>query len=1042
MTHMTCGETEETLEHVVFYCPRFEEERVNIFAACGPNTTADNMLQKMCDDTSTGDGLVRIIAALQNSSKSINSMSCLNSNSSQLAVMGVLKFLLLLGCVSVVFARRNHPIRRNEYSLPDRLTFDDREDVEEFKEDLVQRNPLEAPYRLPEDVVPYHYWVSIQTRVHQRGNRQFSGKVDLYFNVLNETNTVIVHNRGLTLYKVELYEIPIDGTKDDATITYPEYYLDRDKEFVVVSSNDTLTLDHYYILCIEYAGTMRTDEDGFYVSTYFDDDNTRRYLGVTQFQPISARSAFPCFDEPALKVTIDLEIIHGAEYSAVSNMPVEETVDYEEEPGFSVTRFETTPPISSYLLAFLVSDFEYLEEENQRVFARPNAVQHAQFALTTGLATIEALDEYYGVQYSQYMPKLDQSAIPDFSAGAMENWGLCTYREVYLLDDPSVTSYRYRTWIATIIAHEYAHQWFGNLVTNEWWSYLWLNEGFATLYEYYGANLAAPRMEYWELFNLEQVQWALYADSRISTRPMSYSRGARAPEIDSLFDNVAYSKGGSILNMFRGVLGDEAWADTIRTYLMENELQPVNPGDLVAAMESATEGWGLLPDGVSMGDFVSSWVDQAGYPVLEVRRNYARGEIILSQDRFYNDRILSNDQSLWILPYNLVNQSFADFNDLTWEWLTDEAVRLTTNVQADRWIIANKRQVGFYRVNYDVQNWYLIISALVNNWASVHRLNRAQLLDDAFHLAQANRLDLEVLLDLMVYLRNEMEYPPWTAASPIFSFMYNRLRGSASEGNFNRFVDSLTENVYNTLSIDTVGADETNLHKYLKQTISTWACTVRNENCLDRTRALLEDTIQQGESVHPDIAAVTYCFGLKNSSVNAFIGVFEKMKASTNLQERNMLLDSLGCTEVSEFATAYLYTAIGTSADFNYNLGERRRVLNAVAAGSRVGVDALIDFLISVYDYVIAYLGRPTFYNQILNIASRTNNEEELERLEYLLETLNSQIPADIAQSARRAAAANLAWHSSRDGLTIASFLEYYHPEVETTTMTSTTAGA
>ncbi|XP_062548157.1 aminopeptidase N-like [Armigeres subalbatus] len=938
------------------------------------------------------------------------------------------QFLILACVVSTAYGWYSHPSARDGYSLPDLISTDEKFEAFQQRETEVT-NAIEALYRIPNYISPFHYGVWIRSGIHE-GNLTFDGRVDLYFNVQNPVRTIYVHNRGLNLINVELYMLSRDEIDSERVLLEaPRYTENIDREFLIFSSQRILVPDESYILHIAYSGQLRTDDDGIYVSTYVNENRVRRHLIATQFQAISARTAFPCFDEPALKATFDLEIVHHRDYNAVANTPVLEVEDYEEDgfQGYVSTQFERTPRMSVYLLAFLVSDFQYIARENQRVLARSNALNQTDYALDSGLRTLQVMDDYLGIPFTTHMSKLDQVAVPDFSAGAMENWGLCKYREAYLLNDPATTTYRYRTWIDTIIAHEYIHQWFGNIITNEWWSYLWLNEGFATLYEYYAAHLASPEKEYFELFTLEVTQWALDADSRDGTRPMSYSNGATFYAIWDLFDSIAYSKAGAVLNMFRGVLGDETWQKMNNIYLSDNELDAVNPDNLIAAIEEAAEGIDILPEGISIRDFVQSWTEQAGYPVLDVRRNYRTDEIIISQDRFFNNRILNNDPTLWVVPYNVVNQSSPDFNNLTWDWLTDRAIRFSTNISDNEWIILNKQQTGFYRVNYDVQNWYLIIDALIADWTSIHRFNRAQLLDDAFHLARANRLDIEVLLDLLVYLQNEKEYPSWTAASPIISYFYNRLRGTDHYEHFQHFIASLLEYVYSTLSIDTVSDDETNLHKFLKQTVSTWACRIEVDDCLNRTQVLLQETVDRNGLVHPDISAVTYCFGLRRASQREFVYLYDVLKASDNQALRTLLIDSLGCSADPIELRSYLYTAVGGEIQVNYTPAERRRVLNAVLAGSREGVDVMIDFLVDLYDYVVFHLGQSTLNSLVVNIASRTNNAEELERLEHLLESLGSSITQAVANSARATAAQNLAWPSTREGLIVASFLDSFN---------------
>ncbi|XP_055525840.1 aminopeptidase N-like [Wyeomyia smithii] len=940
--------------------------------------------------------------------------------------MSLLKLLILFGCASVGWSAFRQPRPREGYSLPDLISVRKEFNQYQMENKLIERNPVEERYRIPGYIIPFHYWIQITTDVHN-GSRLFSGKVDIHFTLDEPSSELYVHSRALNLTKAELYLIPINGTDADRDfLQYLNYSYDRDREFLEFVTEDIMLPSESYLLCIEYTGLLRTDSDGFYMGEYTNDSGIRRYFAATQFQPISARTAFPCFDEPALKATVDLQIIHHRMYNATSNMPLLSQENPENLDDYIISTFDRTPVMSIYLLAFLISDFGYAEDEYQRVFARPNALEEVDFALSAGIKTLKALDNYTGIAYYNYMPKLDQAAIPGFDAGAMENWGLCKYGEQYLLFTPSVTTFRQITWIATIIAHEYTHQWFGNLVTNEWWSYLWLNEGFATLYEYFAADLTFPENEFFEMFNLDVVQWALYADSLEGTRPMSFSRGATVYEIESLFDSIAYSKAGSVLNMFRNIIGDTAWRQMIRTYLMENQFQSVNPANLISAIEYAVNSTTIPETNITYEDFVTSWTEQAGYPVLEIRRNYALGELIISQDRFFNNKIVNNDPTVWTVPYNLADQTTADFDNLDWNWLTSRAVRLSTNVSDQNWIIANKQQIGFYRVNYDVRNWYLITNALRENYTTVHKLNRAQLLDDSFELAQSNRVDIEIVLELMLYLENELEYHPWTAASVILNYFYGRLRGTENSANYQRFITHLITRVYETLSIDFVDDDESHLHKYLKQTISTWACTVGVEDCLERTRTLLLEVVEDNGTVHPDISAVTYCFGLKNSTTQAFVYVYNLMKESTNKVQRTILIDALACADDKEQLIALLLTAIGGEVQVNYSKAERRRVLNSVANSSRQGVDALIDFLIDLYVYVIDIIGQSALNSAILTIANWTNNEEELDRLELLLESLGNAIPPPIVQAARSTAAGNLAWPSTREGLIVSTFLENF----------------
>uniref|UniRef100_A0A182XFF1 Aminopeptidase n=1 Tax=Anopheles quadriannulatus TaxID=34691 RepID=A0A182XFF1_ANOQN len=879
----------------------------------------------------------------------------------------------------------------------------------------------ELRYRLPSYIVPTHYKLYLETQVHT-GNRSYSGSVDIHLDIRQQAKTIYVHQRGLRITSNELYAFnPNTNLTFLETLRYTE---DAEREFAVFAIRRALA-PASYVLHLDFEGELRVDDDGFYLSSYLDANGTRKYVASTQFQAISARAAFPCLDEPALKATVELGIKHHPSYKAVSNMPIfAEAGDLD---GNVVTYFETTQRMSIYLLAFLVSDFLYTENEAaaQRVYARPNAINQTLYALEAGVRIMDALDEHIGLPYRSYMPKVDQVALTQFSAGAMENWGLCKYREEVLLFEPGVTTYRAQTTITTIIAHEYVHQWFGNVITNEWWSYLWLNEGFATLYEFLGADMAYPERQYRDLFNVQVVQRVLITDAAESTRPMTFSRGATFNAILSLFDNVAYSKGGSVLQMFRLLLPDAAWRQMLRTYVQGNEFGTVNTDNFVAALTEAFDGVVSLPEGTDVERFVQSWVNQAGYPVLEVRRSY-RGEMILSQDRFYGNKIVNNDFTVWVIPYTMMEQGDAQDALLEWQWMTSKAVRVPSSTPNDEWILVNVNQTGFYRVNYDPSNWYMLIRTLLEDTAAIPMHSRAQLIDDSFHLARSNRLDLEIALELLGYVRHEREYPPWEAANRVLGYFHGRMRGQPDYVLYELFVDTLIGDVFVTLDITTVAPDERLLEKYLRQVISSWACRMEIESCLTATRDALEREVFDAEPVHPDVSAVVYCYGLRTAPTVAFQYLFGKLLGSDNRGERQLLINALGCANDTEQLSSYLLAAIGGELQVNFNAEERLSILQSVLS-TRQGVDALIEFLTENYTYVVSLLGPNALANLVQSIATSTNTLDEEQMLIALLEQLNSVLPASVSASARTTASINLAWPSTREGLLLRYFLERYN---------------
>ncbi|XP_058825933.1 aminopeptidase N-like [Topomyia yanbarensis] len=880
---------------------------------------------------------------------------------------------------------------------------------------------IDQSYFLPRNTVPSHYFIQLFTDVH-KNDRTFQATTEIYFDVLEPTSTVTMHLQDLDIQSTELFKI--NGLAAPLLIDNPKFTIDTRIEHVVFLSKAELSIGKY-ILKVTYSGAMLNYQSGYLISTYRNNANEVNYVGSTHFQATLARRVFPCYDEPDLKTTFTLWITYDKNYNAVSNMLIASIYPAADE-SYLVTKFRTTPKMSTYLLAFAVTNFVARSDGRHQILVRPNAIDDSALALEAGTKILDTLDKYTGLPYYDYMPKMTQIAIPDRGTGAMENWGLVAYGEPALLFNPAVNSYRSRKRVTTVIAHEFTHQWFGNLVSPRKWEYIWLNEGFATLYEYYATDMV---LEYRELFNVEVVQRALGLDASENIRPMNHP-AASQDEIWHLFDIIAYQKSGSVLNMFRQVLGDENWQLGLHIYLNNRKLSSATPDDLYDGLQAAIDGKGVIPYTSTVKQLMESWTNAAGYPLLNIRRMYNTGEIIISQERFLADKHLPGDH-IWSIPYNYIDRSSPKADEKSRiQWLTSKASKLSTNTPSNQWIIFNREQFGYYRVNYDQHNWELIIDALFVNPLSISRANRAQLVDDSFNLARSDRLDMGVALKLLTYLRYETDYAPWAAANNVLNYFYDKLRGTAHYPNFVKFVEEITAVVYKTLQIDTVSDEESTLHKYLKQIISNWACRVGNQDCLDKAYAALRTEVDGGTVVHPDVAAVIYCHGLRTGTYKELSYLLPKMVDSRNQAQRTDLIAALGCSK-DENSVKALLTAIQLP-NVVYLSSERSQIVNAIVAGGREGIDTTINFLMTGNNarQLLSVLGEGTFNEIISGIALRTNSATERQMLEQLLMTLQEVITAETAENARAVAKANADWFNSLEGLITIEFFEKYENNV------------
>jgi aminopeptidase N len=388
-------------------------------------------------------------------------------------------------------------------------------------------------------------------------------------------------------------------------------------------------------LRIEFAGEINNRMAGFYRSRYVH-GGAEKYAAVTQFEESDARRAFPCFDHPARKATFDVEMVIDEDLVALSNAPaVQETWIGD---GRKQVTFQRTPRMSTYLLFLGVGEFDLIERPGGvliRLAAMPGLTRYGDYALDFCVKALRFSEDYYGIPYP--LPKLDLIAVSDFAAGAMENWGAITFRENLLLRDPEKTSRAGEERICEVIAHEMAHQWFGNLVTPAEWKYLWLNESFATYFGYGVVDHYHPEWEMWGRFLQNMTDVALDRDALKETFAIEIPGGEHVV-INVGTAPIIYNKGGSILRQIEGYVGGERLREGLRRYLRTHAYGCAASNDLWAAFEEVSQK--------PVSRMIRSWIEQPGYPMIEARRE---GEsLVLSQGRF--TYLPHESDQEWMIP--------------------------------------------------------------------------------------------------------------------------------------------------------------------------------------------------------------------------------------------------------------------------------------------------------------------------------------------------------------------------------------------------------
>lgn len=688
----------------------------------------------------------------------------------------------------------------------------------------------------------------------------FSGEEIIDIVIEKPTKTLTLHSLELVISSAVL------TTTDKKTIE-PKITINKKDETVLFTFSQSLKGTGK--LKIVFIGILNDNMIGFYKSQYMVDGKTHS-IATTQLESTHARRVFPSFDEPAKKAIFEVTMHIPHDMTVISNTI--ETDILEHNAGYKIVSFSPTPKMSTYLLAFIVGKFEHIEAKTfegtrVRVFVTPGKKKQAEFALDVATKTLSFFHTYFGIPYP--LPVLDLIAIPDFAAGAMENWGAVTYRETALLVDEENSSTANKQWVALVIAHELAHQWFGNLVTMEWWTHLWLNEGFASFIEYLAVDHIFPKWHIWTQFVALDHTQALELDSLKHTHPIEVPVHHPA-EINEIFDAVSYSKGASIIRMLSEYLGENDFRKGLSHYLKKHAYGNAKTEDLWAALGAVSKK--------PVARMMKNWTGKAGYPLITVEEKNKK--LLLSQTRFFlspKSKKESNDTTVWEVPLALEASSGQVKETL----LMTKKTHVLPNVQKTAWFKINTQEVGFFRVAYPKTNLKNLEVPIAQKTLSAE--DRFGIIRDVFALSQAGTLSTIDALSLALSYKEEDEYIVWAEILGQLGSVSNLVFGEPYYKELESYSRALLSDVAKKVGW-TKKPHESHSETLLRGIVLASYGVYGDKKTIVKAQELFVKRVSGKQTIDPDLRGVVYNLVARNGGEKEY-QQFMQLYAKEPLQE-------------------------------------------------------------------------------------------------------------------------------------------------------------
>uniref|UniRef100_A0AAR2JF60 Aminopeptidase n=1 Tax=Pygocentrus nattereri TaxID=42514 RepID=A0AAR2JF60_PYGNA len=844
--------------------------------------------------------------------------------------------------------------------------------------------------RLPQAASPLHYDLLIHPNLT---SLDFAGSVKIQVEAHEETNTIVLHSKDLNITKAALLASAEGEGQIVKVLEYPAY-----QQIALVSDSTVLKKGGIYFIELEFVAKLSDSFNGFYRSTYRTREGEERILATTQFEPTSARAAFPCFDEPTFKANFSIRIRRESRHISISNMPKLRTLALPD--SLVEDQFDVTVKMSTYLVAFIVCDFLSISKNTEHgisVYTVPEKIDQAELALDAAVRLLDFYDDYFDVPYP--LPKLDLVAIPDFQSGAMENWGLTTYRESALLFDPHKSSASDKLDITTVIAHELAHQWFGNLVTMEWWNDLWLNEGFANFMEFVSVNFTNPE--------LQVVRHLLF----VLFKPHLY------PPL---------SGGACILHMLREFLTPDHFKSGIVRYLKQYSYQNTVNTHLWESLITVSEK-------LDVKAMMETWTLQEGFPLVTVE---VKGhQVRLRQERYLKCEDPSQTSGfLWHIPLTYITSNSAAIHRFLLKTKTD-VLYLPEEVD---WVKFNVGMSGYYIIHYEGSGWDDLITLLKHNHTALSSNDLASLVNNVFQLVSVGKLPLDKALDLSLYLCHETEIMPvMEALASVSIVLLTKGSVSVNEGLkvltvyyfLNNSVQGYIMHLFHELIDGQAWTDDGSVsERMLRSYLLLFACLRGHPHCVSTATQLFNKWKESNGnmSLPNDVSRAVFTVGARTEEGWDFL--FKKYRESLSTSLKSRIKSALSSSPLTHKLKWMMEQSLEGSV---MKMQDLPYVVTSVSNNPK-GYKHAWDFLRANWRLLVKKfdLGSHSIAHMVTGVTSQYSTREMLEEIREFFGSLTTETGIELRciQQALENVEQNIRWMDKNLPL-LQAWLDKKHPE-------------